>query len=230
MHVHVNDIDLWYEVQGIGPPVILLHGNGEDHRIFDILIGKLSASRTVYALDSRCHGRSGHSREISYAMMAEDVAAFIRALGLQKPALYGFSDGGIIGLLVASTHPDLLSSLIVSGANTHPAGVKAGWRHLFTVLHFFSRSKLMELMLKEPDIHADDLLKISVPLLVLAGEKDIVKESDTRYIVLHVPGAILKILLGENHQSYVVHSPKLYDAIREFWQLPHTTGSRPDAI
>lgn len=216
MRLRIQDMELWYEVQGNGPPIVLLHGNGEDHRIFDVLTGPLSATHTVYALDSRCHGQSGASDHINYDLMAQDVHRFIQALHLEKPVLYGFSDGGIIGLLLASRYPDLLSGLIISGANSNPAGLKTGWRLLFTVMHFFKPSNLMKMMLKEPDISPDDLAKITIPTLVLAGEKDMIKESDTRFIARHISRSTLKILTGENHQSYVVHSPKLYDVMKGF--------------
>ena len=76
--------------------------------------------RQVYRLDSRRHGESEKTKEISYDLLAQDTAAFIQALGLSRPALIGSSDGGITGLLLAIGWPGLLSCAVVCGANTHP--------------------------------------------------------------------------------------------------------------
>lgn len=216
MYVHVNGVDLWYEVRGSGRPIVLLHGNGETHEIFEVLVSQLESSFTVYALDSRCHGQSGKTPELSYDAMAEDAAAFIRALGLQGPVLYGFSDGGIVGLLLASKYPALLSRLAVSGANTEPGAVKAFWMGLFKLLYFFRRSPKTGLMLTEPHIADEDLQKIEIPVLVLAGEKDMIKEENTRHIASQIGRSQLHIIPKETHMSYVIKSPKLYGYIRDF--------------
>ena len=123
-----KDVTLYYEKTGQGRPVILLHGNGETHEIFDKLVPELSKDYTVYAIDSRGHGKSTKVKTLDYDIMAEDIAEFIRILKLEKPMLYGFSDGGILGLILAYRYPDLLSKLIISGANLHPDGLKIKYR------------------------------------------------------------------------------------------------------
>jgi pimeloyl-ACP methyl ester carboxylesterase len=216
MNIKINNIDLWYEKKGSGKPFILLHGNGESHEIFDILIEELSEKFTVYAIDSRDHGKSTKTNKLSYKMMAEDVFSFINELKIEKPILYGFSDGGIVGLLLASDYPDLLSRLIISGANTDPDGVKKPWPTIFKILYLIFRQDKFRMMLEEPDISREDLKKISIPVLVLAGEKDLVKEENTKFIAENISDSTLKILEKENHMSYVVHSPKLYKIIEPF--------------
>ena len=97
-------------VIGKGRPIVLVHGNGEDHHLFDTEIRQLAeAGFTVYAPDSRGHGKSTlvsdePVTEYHYADMAEDIYQFIKELGLKKPALYGHSDGGIIALLLEINH------------------------------------------------------------------------------------------------------------------------------
>ena len=112
MNINVNNVNLYYEVYGEGTPIILVHGNSETHQIFDALINKLKDNYKVYAVDSRCHGKSEDTKEISYDLMAEDMIEFIRKLKINKPIFYGFSDGGIVGLLIAIKEPKLLSKLI----------------------------------------------------------------------------------------------------------------------
>jgi len=226
MMIHVNGIDLYYEQAGQGPPLILLHGNGESSKIFRRAMAQFAASHTVYAIDSRGHGRSGgrgksaRVKELHYADMAGDVAAFTAALGLEKPCLYGFSDGGIIGLLVAIEHPELLSKLAVSGANITPDGVKAGWQRAVRLGYFVTRNSKYKLMRDEPNITAQELGCIETPTLVLAGEKDLIREAHTRKIAAAIPGALLRILPGESHGSYVINSPKLYGELMPFF-TPH---------
>ena len=213
MYIKVNGIELYYEKTGQGRPIILLHGNGESHSIFDVLIKRLSADYTVYAVDSRDHGKSSKVRLLDYGDMMEDVAGFIRETGIESPILYGFSDGGIIGLLLAIKYPKLLSKLIISGANTRPDGIKDYFIVIVKILYFFSRNRKYKLMLTQPNITDAELNNIVTPTLVLAGSRDLVKEEHTKNIAGNIPGSVLKVLDGENHSSYVIHSGKLYDLI-----------------
>ena len=174
MNLNVNNININYETYGQGNPIILLHGNQESHEIFDKLIDKLKEDYKVYAIDSRCHGKSEDSKEISYNLMCDDVIQFIKKLSIVKPILYGFSDGGIIGILIAIKEPDLLSKLIVSGANIAP-DVFTTWDSIITKLsYFFTRSKYIKMMLNEPNIPLEKLKKITIPVHILAGEKDVI--------------------------------------------------------
>ena len=97
MYIHINRQILFYEKTGEGSPILLLHGNGEDHTIFDALIPQLEQSHTVYAIDSRGHGASNPTEDYHYSGMAEDIKELITSLEIDSPIIYGFSDGGIIG-------------------------------------------------------------------------------------------------------------------------------------
>ncbi|OUP23975.1 alpha/beta hydrolase [Gemmiger sp. An194] len=216
MYAIVNGLKLFYHKEGSGRPVILLHGNGEDHTIFDVAIKDLARSYTVYALDSRSHGKSDPVPTLTYREMAEDVAAFIRQQGLEKPALVGFSDGGVVALLVALRWPELPGRLVVAGANMTPAGIKQPWRTLMRVQNRISPDPKLDLMLTQPHLAGWQLTGITAPTLVLAGEKDLIDETQTRRIARSIPGAKLLILPGETHGSYVVHSDKLYPAMANF--------------
>ena len=218
MTIRANNIDLYYEKAGQGPPLLLLHGNGESHKIFHKAMVRLGEKFTVYAIDSRGHGKSGRVKALHYADMAEDIAAFIDALGLEKPMLYGFSDGGIIALLLAIEHPGLLSRMAVSGANLNPHSLKKSFRRFIRLMRKLTRGDTWRLMLEEPDITEEQLARIDIPVLVLAGGKDIIDESHTRTIAGAIPGARLRILPGENHGSYVDNNAKLCDNIMPFFE------------
>ncbi len=211
----VNGIDLYYEQEGSGNPLLLVHGNGEDHTIFDKLVPLLKTRFTVYAIDSRGHGKSSKVETFDYQSMADDLVAFITILGLDKPMLYGFSDGGILGLLLASQHPDLLSRMVISGANVTPDGIRTGWLRLFRFIYRLTKEPKIRMMLEQPNIDAGQLARISIPTMVVAGSHDMIARGHTEYIAAHIPGSRLKILAGEGHGSYVVHSVKLYPIIME---------------
>lgn len=216
MNINVNNVNLYYETYGSGSPIILVHGNGETHKVFDVLTDKLKDNYKVYAIDSRCHGKSENTKNISYDLMTDDIICFIKKLQINKPILYGFSDGGIIGLLIAIKEPDLLSELIVSGPNLTPDGMNRSIMAIFKTVYFFTRSKLFRMMIKEPDIDIKDLEKITVPTHILAGEKDIVKEAHTRQIAENIKNSTLEIIPKENHGSYIVHSEKIYNIIKKY--------------
>lgn len=216
MYIHINRQILFYEKTGEGPPFLLLHGNGEDHTIFDVLTPLLSQTHTVYAIDSRGHGASNPTDEYSYPGMAEDIAQLITSLEIKAPALYGFSDGGIIGLLLALYYPGLISRLIISGANLNPRGMKRTFLHKIKQHYKKSGSPLERMMLEEPDIKPSALAGIQIPVLVLAGEHDIIKAAHTKLIAEKLPYAQLAIMKGEDHGSYIIHSDKLYPYIQSF--------------
>lgn len=216
MEVLVNNVKLYYEEYGVGKPIILLHGNQETHEIFDKLIDRLKTNYKVYAIDSRCHGKSENPVDISYDLMCDDIVEFIKKLNIDKPLLYGFSDGGIIGLLIAIKEPMLLSKLIISGANTTPDILSIPFKLFTNLIYFFTRSKYIKMMLNEPNIKTEELKSIRIPVHVLAGEKDIVKYEHTKYIADNIENSTLEIIKKENHGSYIVNSEKIYEIIKNY--------------
>ncbi len=215
MYIHVNNVNLFYEKTGEGRPLVMVHGNGEDHTIFNEAVRVLKEYYTCYCVDSRGHGYSMSADELHYADMAEDMTAFLEKLDLQDVTFYGFSDGGIIGLLAAA-RTDRIRTLIVSGANLTPQGVKTPLRLLLRGMRLVKKDPKIELMLREPHIGDAELKKITAKTLVLAGSKDLVVERETRHIAETIPGAELEILLGEGHGSYIVHKEKIAEIILRF--------------
>lgn len=216
MKVKVNDIVLNYDVVGSGYPIILLHGNGENYTIFNKLIDKLKEDYTVYAVDSRCHGESDDTEEVSYNLMAEDIIAFIKELNIENPMLYGFSDGGIVGLLVAIKEPELLSKLIVSGVNINPKGLKNGTYMFCKVVSFFNRNKLIKLMVNEPNITIEELQSIKVPTVLLVGDRDCIKLSHTKLIHRNIKDSKLEIVRKANHFNYIIGKDRIYNILKKY--------------
>ena len=221
--VHVNGLDLHYAVTGSGRPVVLLHGNGEDHHLFDTETRQLAeAGYQVFALDSRGHGANAPVAEFHYADMAEDVYAFLQALGLERPALYGHSDGGILGLLLAIRHPDALGALAISGTNLEPEGLIPDFLAECEARNAACPDPLVTLMLTEPHIDPEALRGIHIPVLTTVGEHDLVRPEEAERIAAHLPDAKLVVVPGADHGSYLagceLMGGMLIDFLRERWQ------------
>ena len=119
------DADLADAAAQMPNPVLMLHGNGEEHGIFGQVIDAVCASgRPVVAVDSRAQGKSTRgTEELTYELMADDALTALAALGFGKAHLLGFSDGAIEALIIARDHPELALSLLSIGANLSPDGV-----------------------------------------------------------------------------------------------------------
>ena len=214
MWINVNGIKMYYEKHGSGRPLIMVLGNSEDHTIFYDSMVLLRNHFTVYTVDSRGHGFSERVEEFHYDDMADDMIAFMDQLDLKDVIFYGFSDGGIIGLL-AAMRTDRIGMLITSGANLTPNGVGLLLTGIVKLMYLANKDGKMKMILTEPNITEEELAQIKVPTVVMAGSKDLVKRSETERIAAAIPGAKLRILQGEGHGSYIVHKSKLADIIME---------------
>ena len=215
MKINVNGMNINYEKSGEGRPLLMVHGNGEDHKIFDEAVALLKKKYTCYAVDSRNHGGSDSVPELHYDDMANDMIGFMDALDLNDVIFYGFSDGGIVGLLAAMRSPRI-TTLIVSGANLTPDGVKSSLKTMIKLMNWIKKDTKLELMLNEPHITEEMLGGITARTLVLAGSKDLIREKETRRIAAALPGAELHILPGEGHGSYIAHKEKIARLIMDF--------------
>ena len=216
----VGGVAISYKKSGRGRPIIFVHGNMGSNKDFEGMHGKLSGEYTVYAPDTRSHGQSGAVRQLSYDDIADDIVALVRHEQMEKPIFFGYSDGAIVGLLLGIKHPDMFGKLLIAGVNLKWNGVKAVWRFLARLIFCFSLSgrlrDKMRLMIRQPEITAEELRKIETPLTVFYGEKDIVKLSHSQTVIDNVAGSELVIVKGENHGSYILDNDKLYGVIRGY--------------
>src|SRR3989454_2337164 len=101
-----NGINLYYETHGSGRPLILLHGGLGSGEMFGPILPALAANHQVIAVDLQGHGRTADiDRPIDARLMADDIAALIGHLGLDKPDLIGYSLGGGVAFFTAVRHP-----------------------------------------------------------------------------------------------------------------------------
>jgi len=219
--IEVNDISLCYEVKGAGKPVILVSANGGDRTNLITERDQLvEAGYKVYSLDSRGQGNTTAPEEYHYEDMAEDIYQFIQAMKLDKPAYYGWSDGGITGLLLSVRHPNALSIMAVSGANLNPEGANPEDEVVKETKAEYEKTNdpLLGLMFKEPHIEPGELSAITFPVLVTAGETDLILREHTELIANSLPNSTLQIVAGHDHQTYIYQSDIMGDMLIDFFK------------
>lgn len=217
--VSINGLVIHYGVYGPqdGKPVILLHGNGGSHHDLDSLSSRLAREGyRVYGMDSRGQGANDPLKEYHYADMAEDVYQFCLSLKIDKPFIYGWSDGGIIAIETELAHHGTACAMALSGANISVDGTD---EEAMAGIPFDPEDPLVIMMMNEPDIDPAELAAITCPVLVLAGENDLILEQHTRLIAESLPNSQLQILEGEDHVSYVWNSPKIGDILMEYFHF-----------
>lgn len=205
---------------GEGQTIVLLHGNGEDLRIYRKLQAALAVHFHVISIDSPGHGRSYMPEQYHYPDMARDIHDTIRLLVEDRPLIVGFSDGGIIALLMAIEYPTLAAGLVICGANISIDGlVDSALDEMRAQVAGGARSPLTELMLNQADIPLDALRRIRIPVMVTAGEHDVIKHEHTGLIAAALAKSTLIYFEGEDHSSYVIDSAFLATRISEFREL-----------
>ena len=117
-YADVNGIHLYYETHGSGRPLILLHGGLMSGAMFGPVLPALAAHHQVIAVDLQGHGRTADiDRPIDVRLMADDVAALIDHLGLDKPDVVGYSLGGGVAFFTAVKYPDKVGKLVMAAAH-----------------------------------------------------------------------------------------------------------------
>ena len=208
---------------GSGPVVLLLHGNGEDGASLAAVAADLARDHRVLSPDARGHGRSPRGTgPLTIARMADDAAAVLAAAsggggaaragpGAGAADVVGYSDGGNVGLLLALRHPGVVRSLVVYGANVDPGGLTARTRAQVTAVWLGqrvrglvdpaarARAEVTDLMVRQPRIPLRALARVRVPVLVAAGEHDVIRREHTEAIAAALPAGECVIVPGADH-------------------------------
>lgn len=203
------DIHHYFIERGCGTPLIMLHGNGEDATYFSNQLDAFSSSFHVIALDTRGHGRSPRGAEpFTIRQFADDLHGFMERLNISKAHLLGFSDGGNIAALFAVKYPDMVSKLILNGANLNPSGVRSitqfNVETAYRIAKGFSgisgaaarKAEILGLMVNDPNIAPAELKKIEAKTLVIAGTHDMIKRKHTKLIADKIPDSKLVFIKG----------------------------------
>jgi pimeloyl-ACP methyl ester carboxylesterase len=205
-----------YEKYGKGKPIILIHGNQEDHHIFDRLIESLKNSYCIYAIDSRNHGDSSKHTVFSYDAMTEDLNEFILKLKINKPSILGFSDGGIVALKLAIKTHNLIDKLILCGVNYNVKGLKKDAYKAMIDEYNKTKNPFIKLMLDQKDILKKEINQIDIETLMIVGQYDVIKLRHTKKLHQMIKNSKLLILKDKTHDSYIVDKDDLKDIINEF--------------
>jgi pimeloyl-ACP methyl ester carboxylesterase len=125
-HAELNGLNLYYEIHGSGRPMILLHGGLGSGEMFGPILPVLAANHQVIAPDLQGHGRTADiDRPNDVRLMADDVAALIDHLGLEKPDVVGYSLGGGVAFFTAVKYPDKVGKLVMASANVRRDAIPA---------------------------------------------------------------------------------------------------------
>lgn len=194
------------------PTLILLHGNGEDHTYFVKQIPAFSPHFRLVLMDTRGQGQStGGDGELNFSVFASDLLALMDHLQIAKAHLLGFSDGGNLALTFALAHPERVQSLILNGANLDPGGVKLstqlpivlgyGCCRLLSPFSHKARQNgaLLGLMVNHPHIPPQALAALTMPALVIVGERDMIRDRHSQLIARSLPNAQFVRIPGGDH-------------------------------
>ena len=205
------DIKHYYKEKGQGEPLILLHGNGEDSSYFKGQIDEFAIYYHVYAIDTRGHGKTPRGMmPFTLRQFADDLLIFMDEHKIDKANIIGFSDGGNIAMVFAIYYPDRVDKLILNGANLNAGGVKRSTQIPieigFRIACFFSgksesakrNAEMLGLMVNDPDVEPEELAIITAKTLVIAGTRDMIKESHTKLIAENIPDSELVIIEGDH--------------------------------
>lgn len=205
------DISLYYEEQGKGEPIFLLHGNGEDDTYFANQLSFFSDKHRMIAVDTRGHGKSPRgTAPFTMEQFAADLRELMEKLQISRAVILGFSDGANIAMKFALKYPDRVKALILNGGNLDTKGVKRNIQIPIEIGYRFaklfagkskeakSHMEILGLMVNEPNITPEELRAIQAPTLVIAGTKDMIKQSHTEMIAENIPNARLSVIPGDH--------------------------------
>jgi pimeloyl-ACP methyl ester carboxylesterase len=239
----VNNIKIWYATFGKGAPVILLHGGLGNSNYWGLQVRALSGKYQVIVMDSRGHGRSTRDEQpYGYSLMASDVLALMDYLKIPKAAIVGWSDGAILGLEIAITHPERLTKLFAFAANSDPSGVAdIGSSPVFNA--YIDRAakeyeklsttpteyqsfldQISKMWETQPNYTKEQLNAITVPTWIVDADHDeAIKRDNTEFMAAQIPGSGLLLQPRVSHFSFIQDPQQFNDDILHF------LSSVPDA-
>ncbi|HEX2115817.1 MAG TPA: alpha/beta hydrolase [Alphaproteobacteria bacterium] len=194
--VPVNGMQMYYEVSGEGDPLIVLHGAYMNIPSMGAIIPKLAQTRKVYALELQGHGRTTDiDRPITYPNLADDVAAFMDAVGLRKADVFGYSMGAVAGLQLAIRHPEKVNKLVAASVSYNAEGWHPDFKafipqmnvEMFLGMPFAEDYRklaanpdgfraLVEKLIAlehEPMAWDEDVKALKTPVLIITGDADV---------------------------------------------------------
>lgn len=239
-YIQVRGFSMYMETYGKGQALLMIHGNGGSMAAFRRNIPYfVQAGYRVILADSRSQGKSlDPGDSLSFEMMADDEHALLDSLHIDSADVLGWSDGGIVALLLAIRYPEMVQKLAATGANLWPdsSAVRPSLyreenlyydslrNHIFHSSRGHKQWKLFLLDWQQPHISLKDLESIRCPALIIAGDHDLIRIRHTLQIYRHIPRAYLWILPDSGHGTLIEHSHSFNRTVDHFFRTPY---SRP---
>ncbi len=229
---------IYYTVRGNGPTLVLLHGGGDSgEHSFVRQLDVFSEHYHIVAPDQVGQGRTPDvSGPLSYTAMMEDTATLLELLKLRHVDVVGFSDGGILALMLAVRHPELVGRLVISGVNIAPEGLNPEDLEELRATQIPKPTtideKLAHLWLTSPteaELNLPLLAKITQPVLLISGDRDAITLEHTVQIFHALPHAELCVLPGTDHATFSGRSEWLNPIINAFLDRAQDTATAPPA-
>ena len=241
-YADVNGLHMYYETYGAGRPLLLLHGGIADDSFWSKNIPAFAKDHRVVAPEQMGHGHTADlpARDFSYQQMAEDTAALLAKLDLENVDVVGWSDGGVIGYLLAINHPRLVRRLVTSGSNVDDDGLKPSspgdvtpdqlpkmFRDEYEKVspdgakHYadFVR-RVGAIWHRYPYFDRARLATIRCPTLIMVGDHDFLPVGAALHIAQEIPGAELMVVPGTGHGTFLTNPELVNLAVLRFLDAP----------
>ena len=243
-YIDIDGLSVFYETEGDGDPIVLLHGGLADNSTWAAQFSGLSRHRRVVAPERQAQGHTAdRPGPLTYQAMTDQTVHFLTALGLGPVDLLGWSDGGMVGTLIAAEHPDLVRTLTVTGSGFSTAGYVPGAMEALVSLapgdedmamfaamysqaspdgpeHFPDVWEKIRTMWAEPFDWTDKVGGITAPTLVIVGDDDYVTVEHAHQFSLLVGSGQLAVVPGASH-LVPMEKPDLFnELVLEFTANP----------
>jgi pimeloyl-ACP methyl ester carboxylesterase len=240
-YAHVNGLKMYYEVHGTGSPLVLLHGAFGVATVYPIL----AKDRQVIAVELQGHGHTGDiDRPLSALQMADDVAALLNELKIDRADVFGHSMGGNVAIALAIRHPERVRKMAVNGthfgsleeaygpdgpkqfqnipADFAPPPLKAPYDRVAPDPKQWPTlvAKVKQMALTFPGFAREEMKAIKAPVLITIGDRDGVRPEHTVEMFRLIPSSQLAIFPGADHFLLWQNPEKLLPVVAEFLNAP----------
>lgn len=216
MFYEINGFRMNVQRNGAGPVIVMIHGNGEDHRTFDKLESELKSKFEIITYDARNHGKSDKGLKMTYELMADDLDALLEYFDLKNVCVIGFSDGGIVALHSSIRQNPRITKQILLGINLSTKAFLPEVLEELKLDYAHKKNDFVKLMLKQTPITPFMCKKVLIPTLLYYGEDEPFTQTSIQGVNRAIPNSKLQILKGHDHGSYISHSSFLKNDIVDF--------------
>jgi pimeloyl-ACP methyl ester carboxylesterase len=225
-YASVNGVKLYYEIRGSGPPVVLLHGGIQTiETSFAKVLPELARKFRVVAVEQVGHGHTADSgQSFSYNKMAEDTAALLGKIGLGRADLIGWSDGGIVALLVAAKYPEHVRRAVVSGVSTRLEGIQPEFLKWLRETTPDGLVKILPKELRDAYERTSPDGSAHWPVLVAKARDLWLSRSVEKTQLAAIDAAVLLIAGDQDYWATAEHSVDIFRSLRrsQLWIVPGT--------